>query len=118
MNNLKLLCFTGLLFLLIGTAHAAETTLSGAPAYWPEPVLDSQPYSLLLFDQLEHQSTDGSYALRWDVLGWFGGYYNRLWIYTEGEHRTDGDGGEIERIDVQYGRLIAPFWVFQVGLGY
>jgi copper resistance protein B len=118
MNNLKLLGFAGFLFFLIGTAHAAETSPSGAPANWPEPVLDSQPHNFVLFDQLEYQSTDGSDALRWDVLGWFGGDYNRLWIETEGEHRTDGDGGEIERIDAQYGRLIAPFWDFQVGLGY
>ncbi len=118
MNNLKLICFTGLLFLLIGAARAAETTPGGAPAGWPQPVLDSQLHSFVLFDQLEYQSMDGSDALRWDVLGWFGGDYNRLWVETEGEQRTDGDGGEIERIDVQYGRLIAPFWDFQVGLGY
>ncbi|MBI5016207.1 MAG: copper resistance protein B [Deltaproteobacteria bacterium] len=118
MNGAQRLCSAAsLVFLSAVTAQAAGTTLSGAPVGWTEPVLDSKPHAFVLFDQLEYQHTDAPDALRWDVLAWYGGDVNRLWLETEGEHRTGGTG-EIERIDVEYGRLIAPFWDLQAGLGY
>ena len=100
------------------SARGEETNPSGAPADWPEPILDSEPNSLVLFDQLEYRKNDGPDGIGWDVLGWYGGDYQRLWIETEGEDLRDGEGGAIERLDVLYGRLIARFWDFQAGLGY
>lgn len=120
MKHRKLMCLACCLMisfpLYLGLVSAAETTPSGAPAGWPEPVSDRHLNSFVVFDQLEYQN--GADVLHWDALGWFGGDYHRLWIETEGDHRTDGDGGEIERFDVQYGRLIAPFWDLQAGIGY
>ena len=107
------------LVLTVGTtANAEERNPSGAPEGWPEPILDSEPHAFWLFDQLEYQNIEGTGAVAWDALGWYGGDYQRLWIETEGEDLGNGGGGEIERFDVQYGRLIAPFWDVQVGLGY
>ncbi len=108
---------TLVLLWLAATAGAAQPNPSGAPPGWPEPILDSKPHGFLLFDQLEYQAAEGPDALRWDALAWYGGDYHRVWVETEGEHFTGGDG-EIERIDVEYGRLIAPFWDLQAGFGY
>lgn len=88
------------------------------PAHWPEPVEDSRTYSLFLFEQAEYRSADAGDTLRWDVLAWVGGDYDRFWLETEGGAATTGGGAELERFDLLYGRLISPFWDFQVGLSH
>ena len=86
---------------------------------WPEPIEDSMQFGFLLFDQLEYRMKNGSDdTVRWDVQGWYGGDYNRLWLKTEGEWRTTGERGGEAEVQALYGRLIAPFWDFQVGLRY
>lgn len=94
------------------------STPSGAPPGWPDPIEDSGIHSLVLVDQLEYWGSDEQDALRWDLISWVGGDYRRLWIKTEGEVLTAGAGGELELFDLQYGRLIAPFWDLLVGAGY
>ena len=85
---------------------------------WPQPVEDTQRFGYLLVDQLEYRLKDGADTFRWDVVGWYGGDYNRLWLKTEGEWRTSGERGGEAEVQALYGRLIAPFWDFQVGLRY
>lgn len=86
---------------------------------WPQPVEDSQRYGFLLVDQLEYRLKNAADdTARWDVQGWYGGDYNRLWIKTEGEWRTDGERGGEAEVQALYSRLIAPFWDFQLGLRY
>lgn len=110
---------TACLLTLALPALGAETSSpSGVPPGWPEPIEDSKIHSLLLVDELEYWSSDKQDALRWDVISWIGGDYHRLWIKTEGEDLTGGAGGELELLDVQYGRLIAPYWDLLVGAGY
>lgn len=96
----------------------AEHNPSGAPEGWPPPIHDSQVNSLVFFDQLEYRDGDGPGALGWDLVSWIGGDLSRLWIESEGQALTEGGEGEIERLDLLYGRLISPFWDFQAGLGY
>ena len=110
------LYLAGCLLLLSVAANASETSSTGAPADWPIPVSDDRLNSFVLFDQLEYQN--GADAIHWDIVSWVGGDYNRLWIESEGDHRTDEDGGEVDNLDILYGRLIAPFWDLQAGLGY
>ena len=86
---------------------------------WPAPIEDRQQFGYLLVDQLEYRmknSADDS--VRWDAVGWYGGDYNRLWVKTEGDWRTGGERGGEAEVQALYGRLIAPFWDFQVGLRY
>jgi copper resistance protein B len=85
---------------------------------WPMPVEDSMRFGYLLVDQLEYQMWKGDDTFRWDATGWYGGDYNRLWLKTEGEWRTSGERGGEAEVQALYGRLIAPFWDFQVGLRY
>jgi copper resistance protein B len=107
--------------------HAGPHTAEGTPTLpnladrsgWPSPVDDTATYSFLLFDLLEYQrNTDGLDALRWDILGWLGGDYNRFWFKSEGRKVfSSREGSEVEA-QALYGRLIAPFFDLQVGLRY
>ena len=66
---------------------------------WPKPVEDSPRFGFLLVDQLEYRVQEGADTLDWDVTGWYGGDYNRLWLKSEGGWRTSGErGGEFDAI--------------------
>lgn len=98
---------------------AAEAQAAAAGKNWPEPIEDSMRFGFLLFDQLEYRMKDSADdTVRWDVQGWYGGDYNRLWMKTEGEWRTGGERGGEAEVQALYSRLIAPFWDFQAGLRY
>ena len=97
-----------------------ETNLRPGPVdnNWPAPVEDSQRFGTLLFDQLEYRMKNGVDTARWDITGWYGGDYNRIWLKTEGDWRTSRERGGEAEAQLLYGRLIAPFWDLQVGLRY
>lgn len=85
---------------------------------WDSPVPDMKT-GMLLFDRLEYAAGDDEDSVDWEFKGWYGGDTNRLVIKGEGEHVVSGgDGGEIEALDLLYGRLIAPYWSVQAGVGY
>lgn len=85
---------------------------------WPMPVMDDQWFGSLLVDELEYQIRDGTDNVRWDMVGWYGGDYDRLWIKTEGEWQVeDANSGNAEA-QALYGRLIAPYWDLQAGVRY
>ncbi len=82
---------------------------------WPEPVADSETYSLALFDLLEYQRAGSVNVLRWDFLGWRGGDKHRLWVRSEGElNFVRPLGGETD-FQLLYGRLVSPFFDLLVG---
>ncbi len=86
---------------------------------WPSPVSDAENYSYTLIDLLEHRfNNNGSNTLRWDVEGWRGGDYNRFWFKSEGRTTLSTSGNGYGEIQALYGRLIAPYTDFQVGLRY
>lgn len=104
----------GILLILLALFGGAVT--ARAEERWPQPVEDSGIFSFFLFDLLEYQASEDANHLRWDVAGWVGGDYNRLWLKSEGRHRTSGaDSGKADA-QILYGRLISPFWDFQVGV--
>ena len=89
---------------------------AGAGDEWSAPVHDSPVIGYLLTDLLEYQrNTDGGDRIRWDILGWVGGDYNRIWLKTEGSHDLSGRPSGETDAQVLYGRLIFPFWDFQIG---
>jgi copper resistance protein B len=105
-----------------GSPHAVESTPTlpnlADRSSWPSPVDDTAIYSFVLFDLLEYQRTSDLDALRWDILGWLGGDYNRFWFKSEGRKVfSSREGSEVEA-QALYGRLIAPFFDVQVGLRY
>ncbi len=89
-----------------------EEHLGGLPA----PVEDSMIHSFVLAEILEYRvNSEGPETLRWDIYGWIGGDRNRLWIKTEGSQQLGGDKTGEGDLQLLYGRLIAPFWDFQIG---
>lgn len=82
-----------------------------------EPIDDNQIFWFLLFDQLEYQVNEHQNIFNWDAIAWVGGDYQKLWIKSEGDVNIDDGDGETE-LQLLYGRLIAPYWDFQVGLRY
>ncbi len=89
--------------------------------YRPDPELIKEivappsRYGKVLFDLFEYNPDERE--LSYDVEAWFGGDYNRLWFETEGEHSLREGGGTLERFDLYYSRLIAPFWDVRAGVG-
>lgn len=83
---------------------------------WPKPVMDTAWYHMVLFEQLEFRPMSG--AIAWDMVGWYGGDYNRLWIKSEGDWLPRGPGGGEAEVQALYGRLFSPFFDWQVGLRY
>jgi len=73
-----------------------------------------EPTAFLLFEKLEYVPDVGNRPLVFDVIGWWGGAYDRLWIRAEGEQVTSGSGGEVE-LELLYGRLISPFFDAFIG---
>lgn len=99
----------------LGTvALAIAAGLVLAPKSAAAQIMDQKVYTFVLFDQLEYR-TSGARPLSWDIVGWVGGDFHRLWIKSEGVQTTTGGGGDVE-VQGLYGRLIAPFWEVQTGL--
>lgn len=85
---------------------------------WPVPATEDT-YGQLLFDRLEYQAGDEEDLWLWDAQAFWGGDRQRFWIETEGEDiDASGAGGELERLDLFYGRLMGRFWELRAGAGY
>ncbi|BAQ64746.1 copper resistance protein B [Geminocystis sp. NIES-3709] len=82
-----------------------------------EPIHDNQIYHKILFDQLEYQVNDSQNIFNWDIQGWVGGDYQKLWVKTEGEVSLDDGNGEAE-LQLLYSKQISPYFDFQAGLRY
>lgn len=83
-----------------------------------QPVHDNMRFATVRADRFEvqHREHDVNVFL-WDVQGWIGRDYHKLYLESEGEVRLDG-GEEVEEANLEllYSRNIASFWDFQVGL--
>ena len=108
---------TALALFFVATAAFAqqEERFPLPPQSWPKPVEDSQRFTFLQADRLEYRAQPGKDLWMWDVQGWWGGDYNRLWLKSEGESEA---GGRTERAEVQalYARRVSPFWFLQAGV--
>ncbi len=85
------------------------------------PVEPMKPlyYGQVLLDRVEYVlDRDNRKNINYEVTGWYGGDHQRLWLETEGVHETDTGDGEVDRLDILYGKLISPFWNARVGVGY
>ena len=83
---------------------------------WPSPVEDKRPNAFLLSDVLEYRPTFKESDFRWDVQGWYGGDYNRLWFKSEGEQGTALKAGYDIDAQLLYGRFIKKYYDFQIGV--
>ena len=60
---------------------------------------------------------EGSETYSWDVRGWIGGDYERLWFKTQGDDLLDGPV-ETAELQLRYSRLVTAFWELAVGVRY
>ena len=84
-----------------------------------QPVHDNQVFATLKADRFEHQWREGGVEiLLWDVEGWIGSDYNKLYLESEGEVRLDIGEDKIEGADLEllYSRNISKFWDIQAGI--
>jgi len=104
---------------------------------WPSPVDDEANRLFLLFDILEYRPTNllsssqGGSGLGgsdtnaggenanpsywWDMEGWYGGDYERLWFKSEGQQDSAFKADYDIDFQLLYGRFIRKFYDFQVG---
>lgn len=76
---------------------------------------DDAPFSLLLIDQLEWRGAHNDDQLAWDLQGFYGDDYNKLWLKSEGE-RTDASTTASH--ELLWDRLISRWWSSQLGVRY
>ncbi len=86
---------------------------------WPSPVNDQENHLFTLFDVLEYRPQTGggesASDYRWDIEGWYGGDYNRLWFKSEGQRDTAFKADYDVDFQLLYGRFIRKYYDFQVG---
>jgi len=83
-----------------------------------QPIHDNQVFATFKADRFEHQWREhGAEIFLWDVEGWIGNDYDKLYLESEGEVLLD-DGDEVEEamVELLYSRNIAKFWDLQAGL--
>ena len=89
------------------------------PGDWPAPVNDQERRLFTLVDVLEYRpSTGGSRGhddYRWDIEGWYGGDYNRLWFKSEGQKDTAFKADYDVDVQLLYGRFIRKYFDLQMG---
>jgi len=82
-------------------------------AGWEET--DGITVSKIIADQMEYRSNNnGNNTLRWDMQGWRGTDYNKLWMKFEGDHEPSTQAGNME-LQALYSHSVSAFWDIQIG---
>jgi len=74
---------------------------------------DETRFGLLAVDRLERQSGRDDMSTAYELKGWYGRDYDRLWFKGEGE--IDRGRFQTARTELLWGHAIAPFWDMQLG---
>lgn len=86
---------------------------------WLPPVNDQENHLFTLIDVLEYRPKIGggehTSDYRWDIEGWYGGDYNRLWFKSEGQQNTAFKADYDLDFQLLYGRFIRKYYDFQIG---
>src|SRR3546814_3562719 len=70
---------------------------------------------MALADQVEHRAQDGRDGYKWDIQGWYGGDYDKLWLKSEGEGEF-GHSPEQAEVQALYSRAIDTWFNLQAGI--
>jgi len=106
---------------VVSPSDRQEDTLSRLswPNDWPTPVNDQEHRLFTLIDVLEYRpstrSGESRNDYRWDIEGWYGGDYNRLWFKTEGQQDTAFKADYDVDFQLLYGRFIRKYYDLQMG---
>jgi len=86
---------------------------------WAKPVNDQARRLFTLVDVLEYRPRTGGNGsnsdYRWDIEGWYGGDYNRLWFKSEGQRDTAFKADYDVDFQLLYGRFLWKHYDLQVG---
>lgn len=105
------------------STHAPDPALerpAASQAYKPPPMPgmdmadDAYQHSIIL-ENLEGVS-GGHNGGAWDVQGWYGSDFNKLWVKSEGETLAGRTIGS--KVEALWARAVLPFWDTQVGMRY
>lgn len=83
---------------------------------WPSPIRDQAIYHMVLLERLELRPTFAGMDGALDALAWVGTDYNRLWLKAEAHGALAGGQDSDLELQALYGRLVTPFYDFQIGL--
>lgn len=86
------------------------------PRSWPSPIADERPYTFLRAEVLEYRPQSNESDFRWDMQGWYGGDYNRVWVKSEGQRNTAFKADYDIDFQMLYGRFIKKYYDFQIGV--
>lgn len=65
-------------------------------------------------EELEYRAGRGTDTVNWEVQGWIGGDYDKVWFKTEGDRVIDGSLQDAE-LQLLYSRMVTAFWDLQIG---
>lgn len=99
-----------LLLAVPGTLQAQMGDMRGSM-----PMGTWEPTWFLLADQLELSPQVEGRPIGVDIMSWYGGSHQRLWVRAQGDIGTSRRQGEAEA-QVLYGRLVDPWWDAVVGI--
>lgn len=81
--------------------------------------MDEENHGFFLADVLEYRPKLGGKGsnndYRWDIEGWYGGDFNRLWFKSEGQRDTAFKANYDFDSQLLYGRFIQQYYDFQMG---
>lgn len=99
--------------------HEGMLPMLSSPRDWPPPVNDQENRLFTLVDVLEYRpkigGDQGTDDYRWDVEGWYGSDYNRLWFKSEGQRNTAFKADYDVDFQLLYGRFIQKYYDLQMG---
>jgi copper resistance protein B len=84
-----------------------------APGPAAGQVMDNAIYTMVRVREAEVLSHNTADPFAYNLDGWVGGDYTRLWFTARGEHGREGEGAVEARL--LYSKLVSPFWEFQFG---
>ena len=103
----------------IHSGQAGTRSIVSPPQHWPPPVNDQEHRLFTLVDVLDYRPKisggQGHDDYRWDVEGWYGGDYNRLWFKSEGQRDTAFKADYDVDFQLLYGRFIRKHYDLQIG---
>ncbi len=101
------------------TLQVGTSTPVPPPQHWPAPVNDQEHRLFTLVDVLDYRPKisggQGHDDYRWDIEGWYGGDYNRLWFKSEGQRDTAFKADYDVDFQLLYGRFIRKHYDLQMG---
>jgi copper resistance protein B len=82
-----------------------------------QPIHDNAIFATFKADRFEHQWREkDKEVLLWDVIGWVGTDFNKLYLESEGEYSLDAEEVEEAGAELLYSRTLSAFWDLQAGL--